>query len=199
MGREILMHKSVYDYNDVMYLPEDYKLMVNQKWLCVSRAQLYKKIENEKVNDLLNIINYSYLSNPVNVDKRVYFVLFLKEINYILSFVDNREILECISPLDSCVEVLNNDIYESLSKHVNDSILNNYLKYNVFLAAYNWIESQEDNYPKREAYTLLDMRINQYFTVQRTALDNQEMGMYTCMPNLRRKKNDKKEENGYSL
>lgn len=190
MGREILMLKSVYDYNDVMYLPEEYKLMVNQKWLCVSRAQLYNKIDNEKVNDLLNIINYSYLPNSVEVAKEVYFVLSLKEIKYILSFVDNREMLKCISLLDSCVEVLNNDVYESLTKRVNDFKLNYYLKCNDFNAAYKLIDSQEDNYPKREAYNLLDMRINQYFTVQRTALDNLEIGIYNKMPNLRRKKNE---------
>ena len=184
------MLKSVYDYNDVMYLPEEYKLMVNQKWLCVSRAQLYNKIDNEKVNDLLNIINYSYLPNSVEIAKEVYFVLSLKEIKYILSFVDNREMLKCISLLDSCVEVLNNDVYESLTKHVNDFKLNYYLKCNDFNAAYKLIDSQEDNYPKREAYNLLDMRITQYFTVQRTALDNLEIGIYNKMPNLRRKKNE---------
>ena len=184
------MIKSIFDYDDVKYLSDNYKVMVSQKWLCVSRAILYRKESDNGVKEILNLINFNYLPNEVEIKQKEYFVLTIEEINNILKLTNTENILECCSTLDINSDILFNDIYISLINVVNDQKLNDFLKTNNLNSSYSYIDKQDDKYHKKEAYQLLQMSIDKYFDMQRKILENLEIVIYNKMPNLRRKKNE---------
>ena len=184
------MIKSMFLYDDVKYLADNYKVMVNQKWLYVSRAKLFRKQSENVVNETLNLINSIYLPSEVEIKQNTFYVLTIEKIKNILKLTNTKDILLACSTLDSSNDTLFNDIYNSLNIIVNDQELNYFLNNNIFISANTYISKQDEEYYKKEAYQLLQMKIDKYFDIQRKILDNLEVGMYNKMPNLRRNKNE---------